>query len=266
MGSSRKPGGRRFNVGRLSTATDRGTLRDALAEFLATAIFVFAAEGSTLSLLLLHHAHGNNAGNNKQGQGLVAVALAHALALAGAVASTVNISGGHVNPAITFGALLAGDVCLVRSAVYWTAQLLGAVAASLLLRITTGGAHLPDHALAAGVEGWHAVALEAAMAFALMYAYYATAIDPRRTRGGAGPAIAMGLLAGANVLACGPFDGAVMNPARAFGPAVVGSRRWLNQWVFWAGPFVGAGLAGLVYEHLVVTPPGHIQKPPPTFT
>ncbi|GJN09340.1 hypothetical protein PR202_ga27340 [Eleusine coracana subsp. coracana] len=181
MGSSRKPGGRRFNVGRLSTATDRGTLRDALAEFLATAIFVFAAEGSTLSLLLLHHAHGNNAGNNKQGQGLVAVALAHALALAGAVASTVNISGGHVNPAITFGALLAGDVCLVRSAVYWTAQLLGAVAASLLLRITTGGAHLPDHALAAGVEGWHAVALEAAMAFALMYAYYATAIDPRRT-------------------------------------------------------------------------------------
>lgn len=131
--------------------------------------------------------------------------------------------------------------------------------------------HLSDHALAAGVEGWHAVVLEAAMAFGLMYAYYATAIDPRTTRAaGHAPGImaplAVGLLAGANVLACGPFDGAVMNPARAFGPAIVGSRRWLNQWVFWAGPFLGAGLAGIVYEHLVLNPADQIQKPPPTCT
>lgn len=129
----RRPGGRRFNVGRLATATDRGTLRDAFAEFLATAIFVFAAEGATLSLL--HH---DNV-SNQHGRSLLTVAVAHALALAAAVASTLNISGGHVNPAITFGALLAGDVCLVRSVVYWTAQQLGAVTAALLLTITTGG-------------------------------------------------------------------------------------------------------------------------------
>ncbi|TVU48644.1 hypothetical protein EJB05_08285 [Eragrostis curvula] len=231
----------RPRLGRLSTFTDPGTLRDAFAELVATAIFVFAAEGATLSL-----------GKG----GLVSVALAHALALAAAVACTMNISGGHVNPAITFGAFLSGQVCLVRSIVYWTGQLIGAVTAALLLRITTGGVHLAEHTLAAGVEGWHAAVLEAAMAFGLMYAYHATAVDPRRARA-AGiimAPLAVGLLAGANVLACGPFDGAVMNPARAFGPAIVGSRRWANQWVYWMGPMAGAGLASLVYEHIVINP------------
>ncbi|KAL6645313.1 hypothetical protein ACP70R_016921 [Stipagrostis hirtigluma subsp. patula] len=242
-----RAGRRRFNVGRVATARDPATLRDALAEFLATAIFVFAAEGATLSLGKLYHDKG-------MVSGLVAVALAHALALAAAVASTVNISGGHVNPAVTFGALLGGHVCLVRSLVYWTAQLLGAVAAALLLRLATGGVHLPEYAPAAGVAGWQAAVLEAAMAFGLMYAYYATVVDQRRGHVGAMAPLAVGLLAGANVLACGPFDGAVMNPARAFAPAIVGSRRWANQWVYWAGPMLGAGLAGLVYEHLVINP------------
>jgi glycerol uptake facilitator-like aquaporin len=71
--------------------------------------------------------------------GLVAVALAHALALAAAVACAANTSAGHVNPDVTFGALLAGRICLVRSLVYWVAQLLGAVAAALVLRLATGG-------------------------------------------------------------------------------------------------------------------------------
>ncbi|RLN19116.1 aquaporin TIP3-1-like [Panicum miliaceum] len=119
-----------------------------------TAIFVFAAEGATLSLGRI---------------GLVPVAC------------TVNISGGHVNPAITFVALLGGRVSLVRSLLYWVAQLLGAVAGALLLRLATGGVRLPEYALAGGMTGWHAVVLEAAMAFGLMYAYYAT------TRGGATP-------------------------------------------------------------------------------
>ncbi|TKV98669.1 hypothetical protein SEVIR_9G574900v4 [Setaria viridis] len=238
-----RAGRRRFNVGRLATATDPGTLRDAAAELLATAVFVFAAEGATLSF-----------GRDKSG-GLVAVALAHALALAAAVACTLNISGGHVNPAITFGAFLGGRICLVRSLVYWAAQLIGAVTAALLLRLATGGVRLPEYALAGGVSGWHAVVLEAAMAFGLMYAYYATAMEPRRGRAaGAVAPLAVGLLAGANVLACGALDGAVMNPARAFGPAIVGSRRWSNHWVYWAGPMVGAGLSGFFYEHLVVTP------------
>ena len=67
------------------------------------------------------------------------VALAHALALFVAVAVAYNISGGHVNPAVTFGALLGGRISLIRALFYWVAQLLGAVLASLLLRFSTAG-------------------------------------------------------------------------------------------------------------------------------
>ncbi|XP_066338448.1 aquaporin TIP3-1-like [Miscanthus floridulus] len=236
--------GRRFTVGRSEDATHPDTIRAAISEFIATAIFVFAAEGSVLSLGKMYH-------DTSTAGGLVAVALAHALALSAAVAVAVNISGGHVNPAITFGALIGGRISLVRAAFYWVAQLLGAVAATLLLRLATGGARPPGFALASGVGDWHAVLLEAAMTFGLMYAYYATVIDPKRGHVGTIAPLAVGFMLGANVLAGGPFDGAGMNPARVFGPALVGWR-WRHHWVYWLGPFLGAGLAGLVYEFLVI--------------
>ena len=70
---------------------------------------------------------------------LVVIALAHALALFAAVASSINTSGGHVNPAVTFGALLGGRISVVRAIYYWIAQLLGAIVAALLLRFATNG-------------------------------------------------------------------------------------------------------------------------------
>lgn len=67
------------------------------------------------------------------------IAIAHAFALFSAVAASINISGGHVNPAVTFGALLGGRISLIRGIFYWVAQILGAIVASLLLRLATGG-------------------------------------------------------------------------------------------------------------------------------
>ncbi|XP_022755728.1 aquaporin TIP1-2-like [Durio zibethinus] len=71
--------------------------------------------------------------------GLVAASLAHAFALFVAVSVGANISGGHVNPAVTFGAFVGGHISLVRSFLYWIAQLLGSVVACLLLKLSTGG-------------------------------------------------------------------------------------------------------------------------------
>lgn len=67
------------------------------------------------------------------------IAIAHAFALFAAVSASINVSGGHVNPAVTFGALLGGRVSLIRAIFYWVAQILGAIVASLLLRLATGG-------------------------------------------------------------------------------------------------------------------------------
>jgi aquaporin TIP len=68
---------------------------------------------------------------------LVVVALAHAFSLFVAVSVSMNISGGHVNPAVTMGALLGGRISVLRAVFYWVAQLLGAVVAALLLRLVT---------------------------------------------------------------------------------------------------------------------------------
>lgn len=70
---------------------------------------------------------------------LIAIALAHAFSLFSAISVSINISGGHVNPAVTFGALLGGRILVVRAVYYWIAQLLGAILASLLLRLVTNG-------------------------------------------------------------------------------------------------------------------------------
>lgn len=73
--------------------------------------------------------------------GLVCIAIAHGLAIVVTVAATANISGGHVNPAVTFGLAVGGHITLIRGAFYWIAQLLGATLAAYLLKgviITTG--------------------------------------------------------------------------------------------------------------------------------
>lgn len=59
--------------------------------------------------------------------------------------------------------------------------------------------------------------------------------------------IAIGCIVGANILAGAAFDGASMNPAVSFGPALV-TWSWENQWVYWAGPLAGAAVAALAYE------------------
>ncbi|KAJ6370639.1 hypothetical protein OIU77_001199 [Salix suchowensis] len=70
----------------------------------------------------------------------------------------------------------------------------------------------------------------------------ATALDPKRGSLGIIAPLAIGLMVGANILVGGPFDGACMNPARAFAPALIGWR-WRNHWIYWVGPFLGGGLA-----------------------
>ena len=108
-------------------------LRGALAEFISTLIFVFAGEGSGMAFNKLT----DDASTTPAG--LVAAALAHAFGLFVAVSVSFNISHGHVNPAVTFGAFLGGHINLLRGILYWIAQLLGSTVACLLLKFSSGG-------------------------------------------------------------------------------------------------------------------------------
>lgn len=102
------------------------------------------------------------------------------------------------------------------------------------------------------------------MTFGLVYTVYATAVDPRKGNVGIVAPIAIGLIVGANILAGGAFDGASMNPAVSFGPAVV-SGSWTNHWVYWLGPFIGAGIAALVYDNVFIGDNTHGQLPTTDF-
>lgn len=106
-------------------------------------------------------------------------------------------------------------------------------------------------ALSSGVNVWNAFVLEIVMTFGLVYTVYATAIDPRKGPLGIIAPLAIGLVVACNILAGGAFDGASMNPAMSFGPALV-SWDWTHHWVYWAGPLVGGGIAGIIYEHIFI--------------
>ncbi|KAB1212981.1 putative aquaporin TIP3-2 [Morella rubra] len=238
---------RRYALGRADEATHPDSMRAALSEFIATFIFVFAGEGSVLALGKIYR----DVGTSTTAGELVAIALAHAFSLFAAVSTCMNISGGHVNPAVTFGTLLGGRISVLRAVFYWVAQLLGAVAATLVLRLATNNMRPVGFYVTSGVGELHGLLLEIVMTFGLVYTVYATAIDPKRGGLGTIAPLAIGFIVGANILVGGPFDGASMNPARAFGPALVGWR-WKNHWIYWVGPLLGGGLAGLIYEYMVI--------------
>ncbi|XP_073066398.1 aquaporin TIP1-1-like [Primulina eburnea] len=231
---------RNLAIGNRNDFRQPGAVKAAVAEFISTLIFVFAGSGSGLAYnKLTRDGHASPAG-------LVSAAIAYGFALFVAVAVSANISGGHVNPAVTFGLFVGGNISLVRAISYIIAQLLGSVVACLLLALSAGTWAIPAFGLT-GISVWSAFVFEIVMTFGLVYTVYATAADPKKGEIGIIAPLAIGLIVGANILAGGPFTGAAMNPAVAFGPALV-SFTWTYHWIYWAGPLIGGGLAGVVYE------------------
>ncbi|XP_058114493.1 aquaporin TIP2-1 [Magnolia sinica] len=232
--------------GRFDDSFSIGSLKAYLAEFISTLLFVFAGVGSAIAYNKLTSSAALDPA------GLVAIAICHGFALFVAVSVGANISGGHVNPAVTFGLALGGQITILTGILYWVAQLVGSIAACFLLKAVTGGLAIPTHTLAAGVGAAEGVVMEIIITFALVYTVYATAADPKKGSLGTIAPIAIGLIVGANILAAGPFSGGSMNPARSFGPAVA-SGNFTDNWIYWVGPLIGGGLAGLIYGYVFMS-------------
>jgi len=208
-------------------------LRRAVAEFVGTFALVFVGVGSILF----------------SGGQLVPIALAHGLVIAVMASAVGHISGGHFNPAITFGFVVTRRMDLPLAAVYWFTQLLAATVGALALRVVFPDAANLDNGVPVvndAVGLGPAVLAEAILTFFLVWVVFATAADP----GGAFKSIAglaIGLTITFDILAGGPLTGAAMNPARALGPELV-QGVWSDWWVYWVGPLAGGGLAALLYE------------------
>ncbi len=219
------------------------TLRAPAAEFIGTALFVLVGAGSVIANMTASAGLGN--------------AIAHGVGLAVIVTIMLPISGGHINPAVTFSLWLGKQIDAWTLGKYVLAQLLGAVVGALLIKATfPAGAvrmtSLGTPTVSGSVGFWAAVALEALFTFFLVSAVYGTVVSSQAQRVGG---FAIGLV----VLVCalgggGALTGAVMNPARAFGPALV-AWDWHAQAVYWIGPLVGAAAAAGLWRYLLL-PPG----------
>jgi MIP family channel proteins len=164
-----------------------------------------------------------------------------------------HISGGHLNPAVTVGFWVTRRLSTLQALFYWIAQLLGAVAATYVLI-----AIVPDTIWSSAGRGitllapdftrLHAMLLESVMTFFLVFVVFATFVDARGALNRTS-AFAVGLTVSVGVLFGGPFTGAAINPARAFGPALA-ARYWANHGVYWVGPLLGGVLAAVIYDRL----------------
>ena len=215
-----------------------------VAEFVGTFTLIFIGAGSICADQYMKASGGS-------GAGLLAIAAAHGLAIAIMVTAVGHISGGHLNPAVTIGFWVSRRLGTIHTLAYWVAQLAGATFAAYLLTLvvpkdTWQAVHHGTPSLAADYTRLHGMTLEAALTFLLVFVVFATAADSK----GAFDKIAgfaIGLTITMDILLGGPFTGAAMNPARAFGPALV-SFDWKDHGVYWVGPLVGGVIAGFLYN------------------
>ncbi|HEV8399127.1 MAG TPA: aquaporin [Gemmatimonadales bacterium] len=217
-------------------------LRPLVAEFVGTALFVFVGVASIVV---------NAATNNSVG--VVGISLAHGLGMAIIVTMTMSISGGHINPAVSVALWLAQKIDGRTLGQYVAAQLLGGVVGALLAKaflpaVAARIASLGTPQLAGSMGLLEGIGLEAVLTFFLVCAVFGTAVSTQAPKvGGFGIGLAITVCG----LAAGTLTGAAMNPARAFGPALV-AWEWHGQAVYWLGPLIGATAAGALWKFILL--------------
>jgi MIP family channel proteins len=216
--------------------------RRAMAEMLGTAFLVFFGCGA---IIMTSYADAQYK--------LFGIAVVHALALSIGISATMGISGGHLNPAVTLGMLAIRRITVPDAFVYIASQLVGALIAALAVREV-----LPDNVgrvlaygtpvLYATVSIGHGIVLEAIGTFVLMSAVMGTIVASNAPRiAGFGVGLALMPI----IMVIGVLTGAAVNPARAFGPAII-SGQVTAQVVWWIGPILGAVAAALLWQHVLL--------------
>ena len=198
-----------------------------VSEFMGTFILVFAGTGA----IVINDVSGGVISH-------VGVAATFGLVVMAMIYTLGDISGAHLNPAVSFGFWLSGRFAGGSLLPYIASQCLGAIAASLVLRIlfpqhANLGATLPAIAVS------QAFVLEILLSFFLMFVILNVSTGAKEK--GLAPGLAIGAVVGLEAIFAGPITGASMNPARSIGPAIV-SGNLRHLWIYIAAPLIGAAL------------------------
>ncbi|XP_007952360.1 aquaporin-8 [Orycteropus afer afer] len=211
-----------------------------LVELLGSTLFIFIG---CLSVI-----------QNGPDTGLLQPALAHGLALGLIIATLGNISGGHFNPAVSLAAMLIGGLNLMMLLPYWISQLCGGLIGAALAKAVSSEERFWNASGAAFVTVQEpgqvvgAVVAEVILTTLLALAVCMGAIN-KKTQGPLAP-FSIGFSVTVDILAGGAVSGACMNPARAFGPAVM-ANHWNFHWIYWLGPLLASLLVGVLIRFFI---------------
>ncbi|XP_058212849.1 aquaporin PIP2-4-like [Rhododendron vialii] len=232
--------------------------RAIIAEFIATLLFLYI----TVLTVIGYKSQTDPTKNSDAcgGVGILGIAWAFGGMIFVLVYCTAGISGGHINPAVTFGLFLARKVSLVRAIMYMVAQCLGAICGCGLVKafqknyyVKYGGG---ANELSSGYNTGTGLGAEIIGTFVLVYVVF-SATDPKRNARDSHVPVLAPLPIGFAVfmvhLATIPITGTGINPARSFGAAVVYGKQkaWDDQWIFWVGPFIGAAIAAFYHQYIL---------------
>lgn len=202
-----------------------GTVRNAVAEALATLLFVFSIVGAI-----------NNAGDFTP--------LVIGFTLMVLVYATGHLSGAHLNPAVSLGALLRGALSLGDFIAYIVAQFIGGALGALLASVLWPRAAAPVE-----IEAGPAFLAETVLTFVLVYVVLNVATSKDHA-GNSFYGLAIGSVVVVGAFAVGPVSGGGFNPAVALGLSISGQFDWANLWLYIVAPLVGGVLAALVFRLL----------------
>ncbi|XP_021904034.1 probable aquaporin PIP1-2 [Carica papaya] len=227
--------------------------RAGIAEFMATFLFLYITVLTVMGVV--------KESSKCSTVGIQGIAWAFGGMIFALVYCTAGISGGHINPAVTFGLLLARKLSLTRAIFYMVMQCLGAICGagvvkgfegSATFELKGGGANVVNHGYTKG-DGLGA---EIVGTFVLVYTVLSATDAKRNARDSHVPILAplpIGFAVFLVHLATIPITGTGINPARSLGAAIIFNRdkAWDDHWIFWVGPFIGAALAAL-YQQVVI--------------
>ncbi|XLR55631.1 hypothetical protein HN51_009951 [Arachis hypogaea] len=233
--------------------------RALIAEFIATLLFLYI---TVLTIIGYSNQSDTTIKGNTQcdGVGILGIAWAFGGMIFILVYCTAGISGGHINPAVTFGLFLGRKVSLIRALLYIVAQCAGAICGTGLAKGFQkayfdrygGGANYVHP----GYNKGTALGAEIIGTFVLVYTVF-SATDPKRNARDSHVPVLAPLPIGFAVfmvhLATIPVTGTGINPARSFGAAVIYNKDkiWDDHWIFWVGPILGAAAAAIYHEHII---------------
>ena len=240
-----------------------------LAAYLAELIGTFLLVFFITSVVVLFLATGNQA---QFGTDFAVIGLVHAFLLFGLIVMFGVVSGGHFNPAVTLAAAAIKRISPIDAAIYMLAQLSGGVLGALLckgLLLDEGRATDYGAAQVSGLLGgnFQGAIIETIGVFCLVLVILAAVYSKKSFKEWA--PLAIGTTLGFIVMVGGPLTGGSFNPARWFGPALVGNE-WGGVWPYLLGPIVGSLLAAGVFKFVLeagaaapTEPPERVRPPAP---